>query len=359
MPEGAAAFFDQLCAPARTLDVRPRPVPCVLLLSRSCDSDLDSVQDLLGSAGVRSARLNADELTAADLAVDPANRVACVNGRRLTPTVIWIRHFSVSAIEATEDPVYRMFLQESWQAAADQLAAISGTSICPRRPGLLSQLLLAQRHHVAVPHTILTTDPSRVRDVFGSARVVVKAVHRHFVEAAPGRLSGIFPTIVERHSLSGGPCPGPPVIVQEYVEHEAELRVYYVAGQVHAFQVGKDSPADPWTAAGQVDIRSVTPPSAVVSATKLLASAMSLHYGAFDFLIRDGTPVFLEVNPDGDWRWAEQMAGTGSVTISVARMLAGLHQRALPGAFDLLAFLAGTGVTGGTGGTGATTNRST
>jgi hypothetical protein len=73
---------------------------------------------------------------------------------------------------------------------------------------------------------------------------------------------------------------------------------------------------------------------------------MSLRYGAFDFLLRGGVPVFLEVNPDGDWQWAERRARTNAVTLGAAQMLAGLHRQALPAGhdarpFDLMAFLAG------------------
>ncbi|MEV7779981.1 hypothetical protein [Kitasatospora sp. NPDC088351] len=346
MADGHPAFLAQLGQPARVVDVRPRPVPAVLLLSRACDGDLDAVQNLLGAAGIRSARLNAEELVATDLLVAPDGRAVRLNGRWLTPTVTWIRHFSVSAIESTRDPAHTVFVRESWQAAAGQLAAVSGTTIRPGRPGILSQLRLARRHRIAVPRTMLTTDPSHARDEFDCPRLVVKAAHHHFVEPAPGRLTGVFPTVVERdgpHGLPAGPCPGPPVIVQEYVEHEAELRVYYVAGRLHTFQVGKASPADPWTAPDRMEIRPVPPPPAVASATRTLAAAMSLRYGAFDFLISDGTPVFLEVNPDGDWRWAEQRTRTAPVTTAVAAMLAGLHRKALPspGEFDLLGFLLG------------------
>ncbi len=56
---------------------------------------------------------------------------------------------------------------------------------------------------------------------------------------------------------------------------------------------------------------------------------MSLRYGAFDFLLSAGTPVFLEVNPDGDWRWAERRTRTTPVTLAVAAMLAALHRAAL------------------------------
>ena len=245
--------------------------------------------------------------------------------------------------EGTGAPACDMFVRDSWQAVADQLMVISGAAISPRRPGLLAQLLLAQRHQVAVPRTMVTTDPSRAHAAFRCSRLVLKAVDRHFVEAAPGRLSGVFPAIVARHVGASGPCPGPPVIVQEFVEHEAELRVYYVHGDVHVFEIGKDSPAALWEGSGQVSVRSVVPPPAVVAATRLLAAAMSLTYGAFDFLVRNGMPVFLEVNPDGDWRWAEQKARTMAVTLAVARMLAELDRELQPGndtrSFDLLTFL--------------------
>jgi len=48
---------------------------------------------------------------------------------------------------------------------------------------------------------------------------------------------------------------------------------------------------------------------------------------------RDTAPVFLEVIPDGDWRWAELKSRSMVVTLAAARMLADLHheaRRALP-----------------------------
>ena len=361
------SFVSQLSARDRVLDVRPRrgpppesrtgralraparrPLPSVLLLSRSCDAELDSVHDLLARAAVPAERVNSDELAARSLLLDPSNKTILLNGRWLAPTVTWRRHFSVEAIdEGSAGQAPGLFLRASWHSAADQLTAISGISILPRRPALIAQLTLAQRNQISVPKTIVTTDLSHARRAFGCPRLVIKAVDQHFVEAEPGRLTGIFPTVVERRDLPDG--PGPPVVVQEYVEHDAELRVYYAAGRIQAFEVTKDSPADPWTDPERVRVRPVDSPAAVVTATRLLASAMALRFGAFDFLIRDGTPVFLEVNPDGDWRWAERLSRTTVVTLAAARMLTEFHhemRQAMPGTVDhaikplnLLAFL--------------------
>jgi hypothetical protein len=324
-----------------------RPRPTVMLLSRVCDGELGSLQVLLGKAGIPSARVNADELTGASVVIDAGARAIQVNGRWLAPTVSWIRHFSGQAIEGNGDPGDDLFLRESWQAAAAALAAITMTDVAPRPRGLLSQLRLARQHQVAVPRTIVTTDLAAARDVFQCPRLVIKAVHEHFTEVLPGRLTGRFPVIVERRELPGQPGGGPPVVVQEYVEHDTELRIYYLNGRLHCFEIDKRSPADLWTAADRVGVRYVTPPAAVAAATRLLATAMSLYYGAFDFLVRNGSPVFLEVNPDGDWHWAERKARTSVVTLGVARMLADLHREAIPVGYgtpplDLLAFLTAT-----------------
>lgn len=366
MPE-TESFVSQLAAPDRVFDVRPqrgpppesrtgaalrapasRPLPSVLLLSRSCDAELDSVQNLLARAAVPVERVNSDELAARNLLIDPMRKTILLNGRWLAPTVTWLRHFSGQAIDGGSiGPAPELFLRASWHAAADQLTAISGISILPRRPPLLAQLMLAQRNQISVPQTIVTTDLSHARRAFSCPRLVIKAVDQHFVEAEPGRLTGIFPTVVERRDLPGG--PGPPVVVQEYVEHETELRVYYAAGRIAAYDVGKDSPAAPWTDPDGVRVRPVESPAPVEAATRLLASAMALRFGAFDFLIRDGRPVFLEVNPDGDWRWAEQRSRTTLVTLAAARMLTEFHhetRQTMPRTVDhgikplnLLAFL--------------------
>jgi hypothetical protein len=336
--------------PARGPDrARQAAEPCVLLLSRSRDAEFDAVGRLLGKIGIPVARINADQLTAVDLLVDPGRRTVRLDGRWLAPTVTWNRHFSPRAIDGTGSPVRDLFSHESWGEIASQLASLSTASMGPRHVGLLEQQALARRQQIAVPRTVVTTDPSRAWELLGVRRLVIKAVDQHFVEASPGRLSGVFPVIVTHRDPLPALRPSIPVIVQEYVDHDCELRVYYVNGEVLTFQVRKESPADLWLASDRVQVREVEPPGLVVSATRRLAAGLALRFGALDFLLRDGSPVFLELNPDGDWRWAEDKSATTQVTMAVARMLRRLHLQArdhrLPAggrpadSFDLLRFL--------------------
>jgi hypothetical protein len=323
----------------------------VVLLSRACDAELDAVEGLLRRAGVRYARLDADLLDAADLLADPLGRAVRLNGCWLAPTVTWTRHFTARAIAGPPGPAGQAFVRDSWRALADQLELTSATAVRPGpAPGRLAQLQLASSLGIAVPRTIVSTDPGRDAAALPGLRVVVKALDEHFVEAEPGQLTGVFPVVTSRRELAGT-RPGPPVIVQEYLEHDRELRVYYVAGTLHGFEISKDGPAGPWLAPGRVRARSVAVPPAAADAARRFAAALPLRFGAFDFLVRDGTPVFLEVNVTGDWRWAEALAGAEPVTLAAARMLCDLHWPASRGAqgrhqagqrsFDLLGFLSG------------------
>jgi hypothetical protein len=315
----------------------------VMLLSRAHDSELDAVAALLSRASVPHLRINADHLHDDEAFLDPATGQVSLNGRLMAPTVTWIRHFAAAAIPGSGHPVADRFSGESWMAAASLLAAMSGVTIAGGQSSAAVQLRLAAQLGVLVPRTVVTNDLAWAARTIGSRRLVVKAASQHFVEAEPGLLTGLFPAVMDRERLNGRTARGAPVIVQEYVEHDIELRVYHVGGQLESFEVSKASPADPWLAPDQVTARPVATPPGVARDVRRLATAMSLRFAAFDFLLRDGRSTFLEANPDGDWRWLEAKAGQWPVTAAAGRMLSGLHHarcsRSAP--INLLAFLSG------------------
>ncbi|WP_370151121.1 RimK family alpha-L-glutamate ligase [Streptacidiphilus sp. EB129] len=231
----------------------------------------------------------------------------------------------------------------------DQLARTATVCVPRRRPGLLEQLRDAARLGIATPRTLVGVDAAAAAAALTGPRIVVKALGSHFVESGPGLLTGVFAEVLDRAELLDRSEPaGPPMVFQEYVEHQRELRVYYVHGELHAYAVAKSSPAEPWLSPAAVRVRAVRPPDAVLRAARTLAEAWELHYCAFDFLLRAGEPagepVFLEANLNGDWRWFETAAGDPRVTHAAVRMLRALHRRESAGdgaGIDLLSFLCG------------------
>ena len=77
----------------------------------------------------------------------------------IRPTVTWVRHFSPRAMPVRRAALPQVFAADSWLALADQLDSLSGELIPAAGPGLIEQLTAARAMGVAVPRTIVSTDP--------------------------------------------------------------------------------------------------------------------------------------------------------------------------------------------------------
>jgi hypothetical protein len=105
-----------------------------------------------------------------------------------------------------------------------------------------------------------------------------------------------------------------PTLFQEFIEKESELRITCVDAQVFACEI-QTRPGD-MTAD---DYRFDTPnlPQKAVERPDLTdrmrayMKAFSLNFGCFDFIVPKGggEPVFLEMNPNGQWLWVERLSG--------------------------------------------------
>ncbi|GLX11105.1 hypothetical protein [Microbispora sp. NBRC 16548] len=356
------------CDPHLTVDLRGSPgsvswrlpgtgpvtdaAPCVVLADRAGCAEFAVLQDTLHHLGVPSVRVDAESVAALRLSATVTGRAGhdrtwCVldlDGRRIAPTVVWARHFSPRAMPATADAAQTLLRAESWHAFVRQICSLAPASLPGNRPGRLEQLAGAAAAGIRVPRTVVTTAPAEAAAAMPGRRVVVKVVGEHFVEASPGLLTGALPEIAARAEVLRRPALDYPVIVQEHVEHDAELRVYHVAGAVHAYAVGKRAPDSPWREEAEVTVTPVAAPPAVADAVRRLASLWGLVYGAFDLLLSAGEVVFLEVNTDGDWRWFEAKAGGREVSTAVALAIRTLHLAALgntgpPSPLELVDFL--------------------
>ncbi|MEZ0075442.1 RimK family alpha-L-glutamate ligase [Planotetraspora sp. GP83] len=329
----------QLDDQARVIDLRPpsggeRPgapaVPCPVFLARERDPEVDALRAGLWRLGVPSLRAGLG--TPVRLTSDG------VQFDGVIPTVLWVRHLSPRS--APEHPVtaVRRYRSDAWRALLSQVEAVTGAPVLGTGPGLLRQLAAARALGVRVPETVITTQPGTDVALLRSPRVVAKALDSHAVEAAPGLLANAFAQVADRDEVLRWPRQAP-LVLQEYVPHECELRVYHLGGEIHGFRVVKSAPEALWLDERAVRVRSCRVPEPVASATLRLADVLGLGYAAFDFLLSRGEPVFLEANVTGDWRWFERKAATRTITRAAVRMLAGLHCAAGGGRVVPMSFL--------------------
>jgi hypothetical protein len=311
----------------------PHATPCPVFLTRECDPEADVLQAALHRLGIPSWRAD----IGASWQVTP-------DGLRIggiAPTVVWARHFSPRAAAEHAASAVRRYRNDAWRALLGQLDLVTSAPVLGVGPGLLRQLTVARAAGIRVPETIITTRPGHDARLLSSQRIVVKALDCHFVEESPGRLASAFAQVVERRQAARWEEQAP-LVLQEYVEHEAELRVYYLGeAEIHTFEVRKPSPAAPWLDEGLVRVLPCQPPEQVAAAARTVAAALGIKYAAFDFLLSAGEPVLLEANLNGDWRWLEAKAGSRAVTRAAARMVARLHVRAGGARTAPLPFLTG------------------
>ena len=195
------------------------------------------------------------------------------------------------------------------------------------------QLKLAQSLGLRTPRTLITNDPSRFREFVSlcEGNVVVKATGTGWVYSSQG--DDLWFVLTNRLSeadldnLDEGQVS--PVTVQEEIPKAFEVRANVVGQECHAIRIESQR-----SEISQVDWRRYdvanTPylpfqlPAEVESRCLRLCHILGLEFGAIDLIRKpDGEFVFLEVNGNGQFLWAEQLSGV-EVSTALARLLAGI-----------------------------------
>ena len=186
----------------------------------------------------------------------------------------------------------------------------------------LAQLRKASQLGFTVPETLISANPTKIRAFenhlsCSGRRLVGKLVSQGPPRApSPSEQYVVFTQILNKSDLvADAALSACPAIYQEYVEKLFELRVTVVGNKVFACKI--DSQATERT---QVDWRRYdlpnTPHQPYQMAAEVEAQCLALtrHFGlsysAIDLIVRpDGTTVFLEMNPNGQWGWIEEITG--------------------------------------------------
>jgi len=185
------------------------------------------------------------------------------------------------------------------------------------------QWTVAQAVGLAVPRTLVTTQPSAARDFIASLRpgsVVFKAFLASIEEWRETRL--VEAEDVARLDL----VRLAPVIFQEYIAG-VDLRITIIGESIFAAEIDARSssyPVDMRMVIDEGEIRAVDLPADLCRQLLELQRRLGLVYGAVDMRrTDDGAYYFLEVNPAGQWLFVERRTGL-PITQAHADLLASL-----------------------------------
>lgn len=175
------------------------------------------------------------------------------------------------------------------------------------------QLRAAHRAGLVVPRTLVTNEPEEVRRFYDrvGGRLVTKLLAA--ITFGMQRSTGTFHTsdVTEDDLEALDSLRFSPMIFQEKVDKDCELRAMYVAGRVFtgAVRAAGTRGATDWRKAAATELRwePAEVPDEVVGRMRRFMTSVGLRQGAFDFIrTPDGEHVFLEVNPVGEWGMLER-----------------------------------------------------
>ena len=316
----------------------PMSSDAVLLVTVSYDVAPKYVAASLDRLGVRHFRLDTDRFPGEVKATyDPhlgvtirdGDQIICSNEIRS----VWYRRMRTPVLPGTLDCGTREFCQRESRAFLEGVLASLPTDHWLSHPTAVAkaerkpyQLGVAARMGFVIPATTMTNDESSVRTIADHHEIVAKAVSSGYVRSPEGNRA-IFTSAVSSGDIAQlDGLSMAPVTFQEMVEKVSDIRVTVVGEDVFAAEIlsqDRESSRVDWRATDDPELkhRHHDLPHDVADLCRKLVADLGLGFGAIDFaLTEDGSYVFFEINPNGEWLWIEDQLGL-PISDAIARTL--------------------------------------
>ncbi|MEV5407980.1 ATP-grasp ribosomal peptide maturase [Thermopolyspora sp. NPDC052614] len=184
------------------------------------------------------------------------------------------------------------------------------------------QLLAAVRAGFTVPATLITNRPDKARAFADSYERVVYKPLRSIVHVNDRQQRSTIWTGTVDSSEMDESIKATAHLFQVQVDKVADLRITAVGSRLFCVRI--DSPSLDWREDYDAIVYSVVdPPHGLELACDFYLKHFGLRFGCFDFALgKEGEPIFLECNPNGQWAWLEDATGV-PIASAIADLLEG------------------------------------
>lgn len=293
--------------------------PFVLLLShRQEPFCTERVASALRQRGACPLRIDTDDFPAAlslSAALDSIGENSLLlDGQRFAVRAVWLWRLWPARLDARLDArtvesaqresaatmrgLFDLLIDVPWIDAFDVNRAAENKT---------RQLRLAQVAGLAIPPTLITSDPQQARRFFAAHDGNVIAKLQTALSHSMAGQGGLPTRLIRRQDLAAldglRQCP---MMFQRYIEKAYELRIAWVDGTALVGALdGKKCGVD-WRYESTASWQRYALPASVHAALSRLMSSLKLRQGAIDMIVTPtGEHVFLEVNPTGEWGMLE------------------------------------------------------
>jgi hypothetical protein len=254
-------------------------------------------------------------------------------------TAVWHRRQRrVQVNPSVREESHRAYVELVSDETLEGLWAIIGTRWLPGRPNVdraarnkLYHASVAAQLGFELPVTMVTNSPGDFLDFWNRSEepIVSKSATSGDIRR-DGELCTPYTRLVRRRdAFRADLVEHAPVIFQQYVPKRVELRVTVVGRKIFAAEI--DSQASRSTRHDwrhyddpNVQYRVHTLPAEIAHCCVRLVKELGLSFGAIDLIqTPEGKYVFLEINPNGQWGWIEDLTGL-PISDAIADWLAGI-----------------------------------
>lgn len=305
----------------------------ILIATNQRDVTSDLVILQLQHRGLPYVRFNAEDFLSRggfSWAIDNDGAVGRLEhrGKTLdldTVSSIWYRRPGTPQLpERLEGDIAHAFVRQESEATLLNMWAlldrlwVSHPLAIQRSSRKLLQLRRATAAGFVIPATLLTTDPEQARAFcLLHHEVVAKPLGRGIVEGSNGGKILFYANRLGSEDLARlDDVAWGPTLFQELIRKRHDLRVTVVGRSVFATEIHAPASTEAGIDWRRVPVERVphaphTLPSDTEKRILDLVRGFDLQFAALDFVVdQDGQYVFLELNPNGQWAWIEQLLGT-------------------------------------------------
>ncbi len=301
----------------------------VLIVTASYDVAADYVLKELRQRGTPAFRLNTDHFPSRVKAFfRPPKDIEFMQeegGKTVLGTSVksvWYRRHVSPDIPAELNAGVRDFCERETRAFLDGVLASLPTERFMSPPLAIIraerkpyQLSIASELGFMLPNTIMTNNPIPVVEMAQGHQLVAKAVSSGYI-ANPEGNRAIFTSKMKPKDLEElDGLAHAPVTFQEFIDKVSDIRVTVVEGEIFAAEIlsqERESSRIDWRATDDPHLahRIHELPGEIAGLCSKLVISLGLSFGAIDLVLKsDGSYIFLEINPNGEWVWLEDQLG--------------------------------------------------
>ena len=247
-------------------------------------------------------------------------------------TNIWYRRPEEFKLDSNNDSPEAKYTRAEWAEFFENFFAHVPTDRWMNHPSVnatasrkLEQLSTVSQLGMKIPDTLVTQEPTELRAFYAKhrGRLIAKPLSSGYVERRNNELDSlIYTNQIKQQDLENlddlSVCP---TLFQEFVDKDYDVRITVVDSQLTAVKLVAKNP----DGSQRCDIRrnnmvdvvhsQIDLPDDVAAGIWKLVKKYRLRFAAIDLVVSlAGDWLFLEINPNGQWAWIDQVANTDIAT---------------------------------------------